>query len=126
MNPRMKILCAAFALALVSLRIMADEHHEPSSHFEATEVSHFGIHGELSANGALMVGLTLIRSAGAKGAGTCCGIFECWNVFGVLVVCPNVRSCCQSVCLDGTLPGYHLHRGSGSGSNKWLIQLEVQ
>lgn len=30
-----------------------------------------------------------------------------------------------SVCLDGTLPGYHWHRGHGSGANSWLIQLEV-
>ncbi|KAJ0013993.1 hypothetical protein Pint_21869 [Pistacia integerrima] len=50
---------------------------------------------KLSAN-PLMVGLTLIQGAGAKGA----------------------------VCLDGTLPGYHLHRGYGSGANSWLIQLE--
>ncbi|KAI8027327.1 Pectin acetylesterase 12 [Camellia lanceoleosa] len=28
------------------------------------------------------------------------------------------------ICLDGTLPGYHLHRGYGSGANSWLIQLE--
>ncbi|KAI4374046.1 hypothetical protein MLD38_012090 [Melastoma candidum] len=44
----------------------------------------------------LMVGLTVVQGAGAKGA----------------------------VCLDGTLPGYHLHRGYGSGANSWLIQLE--
>lgn len=44
----------------------------------------------------LMVPLTLIQEAAAKGA----------------------------VCLDGTLPGYHLHRGYGSGANSWLIQLE--
>lgn len=45
----------------------------------------------------LLVGLTLIQSAAAhEGA----------------------------VCLDGTLPGYHLHRGFGSGANSWLIQLE--
>jgi hypothetical protein len=30
-----------------------------------------------------------------------------------------------SVCLDGTPPGYHLQRGSGDGSNSWLIHLEV-
>ncbi|KAK4337799.1 hypothetical protein RND71_042286 [Anisodus tanguticus] len=30
-----------------------------------------------------------------------------------------------AVCLDGTLPGYHIHPGSGSGANSWLIQLEV-
>ncbi|KAM5558513.1 pectin acetylesterase 6-like [Rosa sericea] len=44
----------------------------------------------------LMVALTLIDNAASKGA----------------------------VCLDGTPPGYHLDRGSGSGANSWLIQLE--
>ncbi|KAI4349826.1 hypothetical protein L6164_010376 [Bauhinia variegata] len=44
----------------------------------------------------LTVGLTLVRGAASKGA----------------------------VCLDGTLPGYHLHRGFGSGANSWLVQLE--
>ncbi|KAH6772601.1 Pectinacetylesterase family protein [Perilla frutescens var. hirtella] len=45
---------------------------------------------------ALMVPLTLIHGAAAKGA----------------------------VCLDGTLPGYHLHRGFGNGANSWLVNLE--
>ncbi|EPS64449.1 hypothetical protein M569_10332 [Genlisea aurea] len=45
---------------------------------------------------ALMVDLTIVRGAGAK----------------------------QAVCLDGTPPGYHLHRGFGTGANSWLIQLE--
>ncbi|KAI4384901.1 hypothetical protein MLD38_002986 [Melastoma candidum] len=45
----------------------------------------------------LMVGLTLIEGAADKGA----------------------------VCSDGTSPGYHLHRGSGSGAISWLIQLET-
>lgn len=31
-----------------------------------------------------------------------------------------------AVCLDGSLPAYHLDRGSGSGANSWLIQLEVR
>ncbi|KAL4603964.1 hypothetical protein ACB092_10G161500 [Castanea dentata] len=44
----------------------------------------------------LMVPLTLIQGAASKGA----------------------------VCLDGTLPGYHLHRGYESGADSWLIQLE--
>ncbi|GAU11395.1 hypothetical protein TSUD_343860 [Trifolium subterraneum] len=44
----------------------------------------------------LLVGLTLIHNAASKGA----------------------------VCLDGTLPGYHLHRGYGSGANSWLVNLE--
>ncbi|KAH9619088.1 hypothetical protein KSS87_010721 [Heliosperma pusillum] len=44
----------------------------------------------------LMVPLTLIHGAAEKGA----------------------------FCLDGTLPGYHWHRGFGPGANSWLIQLE--
>ncbi|KAI0510884.1 hypothetical protein KFK09_011494 [Dendrobium nobile] len=49
-----------------------------------------------SSDSPLQVGLTLIQTAEATGA----------------------------VCLDGTLPGYHLHRGFGSGTNSWLVQLE--
>ena len=44
----------------------------------------------------LMVDLTLIQGADSKGA----------------------------VCLDGTVPGYHLDRGFGSGADSWLIHLE--
>ncbi|MED6185998.1 Pectin acetylesterase 12 [Stylosanthes scabra] len=44
----------------------------------------------------LMVNLTLIHGAASTGA----------------------------VCLDGTLPGYHLDRGFGSGVNSWLVHLE--
>ncbi|KAI5001355.1 hypothetical protein ZWY2020_026005 [Hordeum vulgare] len=29
-----------------------------------------------------------------------------------------------AVCLDGTPPGYHVQRGSGDGSNNWLIHLQ--
>lgn len=65
--------------------------------FNETELSWLDGYGESkAAPTGLMVGLTLIPGAGAKGA----------------------------VCLDGTLPGYHLHRGYGSGANSWLIQLE--
>ncbi|MED6114623.1 Pectin acetylesterase 3, variant 2 [Stylosanthes scabra] len=44
----------------------------------------------------LMVPITVINGAAAKGA----------------------------VCLDGTSPAYHFHPGSGSGANSWLIHLE--
>ncbi|KFK43264.1 hypothetical protein AALP_AA1G101100 [Arabis alpina] len=44
----------------------------------------------------LVVGLTLVQAAAAKGA----------------------------VCLDGSVPGYHLYRGYGSGANSWIIQLQ--
>ncbi|KAK9106898.1 hypothetical protein Syun_022909 [Stephania yunnanensis] len=53
-------------------------------------------YGLSSPNPLLMVPLTLIKGADAKGV----------------------------VCLDGTLPSYHLHPGFGSGANSWLIQLE--
>ncbi|KAL3843591.1 hypothetical protein ACJIZ3_000994 [Penstemon smallii] len=56
----------------------------------------YGVSAAAPPSNALMVGLTLIQGAASKGA----------------------------VCLDGTLPGYHLHRGFGTGANSWLIQLE--
>jgi len=28
--------------------------------------------------------------------------------------------------MDGSPPGYHIHRGFGSGANNWLINLEVR
>uniref|UniRef100_A0A175YEL8 Pectin acetylesterase n=1 Tax=Daucus carota subsp. sativus TaxID=79200 RepID=A0A175YEL8_DAUCS len=52
--------------------------------------------GVSAKNNPLTVGLTVIHGAAAQ----------------------------RAVCLDGTLPGYHLHRGYGSGANSWLIQLE--
>ncbi|GAB4835585.1 Pectin acetylesterase 12 [Ancistrocladus abbreviatus] len=61
-----------------------------------TEVSFLETYGVSDAAQPLMVGLTLIQGAAPKGA----------------------------VCLDGTLPGYHWHRGFGSGANSWLVQLE--
>ncbi|XP_051145324.1 pectin acetylesterase 10-like isoform X2 [Andrographis paniculata] len=56
----------------------------------------YGVSASAAPPNALMVGLTLVQGAASKGA----------------------------VCLDGSLPGYHLHRGFGSGANSWLIQLE--
>lgn len=56
----------------------------------------YGVSAAAPPANALTVGLTLIQGAAAKGA----------------------------VCLDGTLPGYHLHGGFGTGANSWLIQLE--
>ncbi|KAF3787380.1 Pectin acetylesterase 7 [Nymphaea thermarum] len=47
--------------------------------------------------------------------------FEKLNVTDIPVMVPLTL---VAVCLDGTLPGYHLHRGFGSGANSWLIHLE--
>ncbi|KAK1270755.1 hypothetical protein QJS04_geneDACA021550 [Acorus gramineus] len=46
--------------------------------------------------GPVPVGLTLLRNAKQRGA----------------------------VCLDGGSPGYHLQKGFGSGSNKWVLHIE--
>lgn len=42
----------------------------------------------------------------------------------ITLVSSSLASSKGAVCLDGTLPAYHLDRGSGSGANSWLIQLE--
>ncbi|XP_040372516.1 pectin acetylesterase 12 isoform X1 [Rosa chinensis] len=47
-------------------------------------------------NNTLMVSITLIRGAEAKGA----------------------------VCLDGTLPAYYFNRGHGSGANSWVVHFQ--
>ncbi|KAK4476772.1 hypothetical protein RD792_015932 [Penstemon davidsonii] len=68
--------------------------------FFGTNVSYlesvYGVSDAVPPPDALMVGLTFVQGAAAKGA----------------------------VCLDGTLPAYHLHRGFGTGANSWLINLE--
>ncbi|KAM5560860.1 pectin acetylesterase 12-like [Rosa sericea] len=90
----MKFLWVGIVVVLVFTK-WANGFEEHS--FNETELSWLEGYGESKAAvTGLMVGLTLIPGAGAKGA----------------------------VCLDGTLPGYHLHRGYGSGANSWLIQLE--
>ncbi|KAL0422149.1 UNVERIFIED_CONTAM: Pectin acetylesterase 12 [Sesamum latifolium] len=43
---------------------------------------------------------------------------------GALMVGLTLVQGAAAVCLDGTLPGYHLHRGFGNGANSWLVQLE--
>ncbi|KAG5133124.1 hypothetical protein JHK82_024312 [Glycine max] len=69
-------------------------------HFNETELSLLEsqeqVHSSLLGRTSVMVGLTVIQSAAGKGA----------------------------VCLDGTLPAYHLHRGYGSGANSWIVNLE--
>ncbi|KAL5180733.1 Sulfite exporter TauE/SafE family protein 3 [Glycine soja] len=62
----------------------------------AALVFSFWVHSSLLGRTSVMVGLTVIQSAAGKGA----------------------------VCLDGTLPAYHLHRGYGSGANSRIINLE--
>ncbi|KHN04710.1 Protein notum like [Glycine soja] len=70
-------------------------HHFNETEFSLLE-SQEQVHSSLLGRTSVMVGLTVIQSAAGKGA----------------------------VCLDGTLPAYHLHRGYGSGANSWIVNLE--
>uniref|UniRef100_A0A452YTP3 Pectin acetylesterase n=1 Tax=Aegilops tauschii subsp. strangulata TaxID=200361 RepID=A0A452YTP3_AEGTS len=38
--------------------------------------------------------------------------------------CARVNCRSIAVCLDGSPPAYHLHRGSGAGARGWLLQFE--
>ncbi|WOL16710.1 pectin acetylesterase 12 isoform X2 [Canna indica] len=66
-----------------------------SEYWNASEMEPLNYRG-VGGSSPLLVGLTLIQSAAAKGA----------------------------VCLDGSPPAYHFHRGYGSGANSWIVNLE--
>ncbi|KAG8079598.1 hypothetical protein GUJ93_ZPchr0007g3090 [Zizania palustris] len=87
----------ALALVLGSLAVAVAAVHGSEPWLNATHVYSTNANSGGGGNGnGVFVGLTLIQSAAAKGA----------------------------VCLDGSLPGYHLHKGFGSGANSWLVNLE--
>nr|GMD03498.1 pectin acetylesterase 12-like [Ipomoea batatas] len=92
------VICIGF---LLSVAVEGREFEE--IFFNKTELPFLqSVYGASAASAAdtnpnpVLVPLTLIQGADAKGA----------------------------VCLDGTLPGYHIHEGYGSGANSWVIQLE--
>ncbi|XP_015968797.1 pectin acetylesterase 3 isoform X1 [Arachis duranensis] len=94
---RMKVFVIA-ALAFVSLVSVIDgsEHEAQLSEFVNDALFSSVSSKQPSQPQPLMVPITVINGAAAKGA----------------------------VCLDGTSPAYHFHPGSGSGANSWLIHLE--
>ncbi|KAK1418322.1 hypothetical protein QVD17_27465 [Tagetes erecta] len=97
----MNNICYWVFIFLIRFNVYANGFHflDPLFHdSNSTQMLSFVENYNQSAAGynPLYVGLTLIHGAAAKGA----------------------------VCLDGTLPGYHLHRGFGSGANSWLVHLE--
>nr|GMD07318.1 pectin acetylesterase 12-like [Ipomoea batatas] len=89
------VICIGF---LLSVAVEGREFEE--IFFNKTELpflqSVYGVAAADTNPNPVLVPLTLIQGADAKGA----------------------------VCLDGTLPGYHIHEGYGSGANSWVIQLE--
>ena len=84
-----------------------------------------------------LVDLTLVRNAKNKGACTWPHLYFVPHFFTLLFIttilikissffvfflCLNNKI---AVCLDGSLPGYHFQKGFGSGSNNWLLHVEV-
>ncbi|XP_068342353.1 pectin acetylesterase 12-like [Pyrus communis] len=90
-----KFLWVGIVAALVS-RVWADGFVENSINEAVPPLWEETYGSSKAASEILMVGLTLVEGAAAKGA----------------------------VCLDGTVPAYHLHRGYGSGVNSWLIKFQ--
>ncbi|KAL6531524.1 Pectin acetylesterase 10 [Orobanche minor] len=69
---------------------------------------------------ALMVGLTLVAGAAAKGAGKLGKLLS-----GKATICSFWgKQLSKVICLDGTQPGYHLHRGFETRARSWLVNLE--
>lgn len=52
-----------------------------------------------------------------------CFCFNSYNEYNLFLNLQYII--CGIVCLDGSLPAYHLHRGFGAGTNNWLLQFEV-
>lgn len=102
----MKHICDWVFMALIGFSVLAkcanaNEFNDAEFHANTTQMLSFlenfsNYSQSAAAYNPLYVGLTLISGAAVKGA----------------------------VCLDGTLPGYHLHRGFGAGANSWLVHLE--
>ncbi|XP_015939573.1 pectin acetylesterase 12 [Arachis duranensis] len=91
----MKVLLVWLGIVVVVVSSKASEAVE-HRYVNASDLNLLEAHEAGRAAYTLMVGLTLIQTAAAQGA----------------------------VCLDGSLPGYHLHRGYGSGANSWIVNLE--
>lgn len=64
---------------------------------------------------AVLTAVTVIAAAAAK-------VVEERLVVGMTLL-PDAAAT-GAVCLDGSPPAYHLHRGSGAGARSWLLQFE--
>lgn len=70
----------------------------------------------------LYVNITILQSATAQGAGSILRFLNySKKTKQILIICFNL----SIVCLDGSPPAYHLHRGYGTGFRSWIIYLEV-
>lgn len=83
---------------------------------------------------AELVNITYVESAVATGAGEILLGFRLFCVQFTYVIIHESQQLgpiynsplhIVAVCLDGSPPAYHLSRGSASGVNSWLVQIEV-
>lgn len=83
---------------------------------------------------AELVNITYVESAVATGAGEILLGFRLFCVQFTYVIIYESQQLgliyysplhIVAVCLDGSPPAYHLSRGSASGVNSWLVQIEV-
>ena len=49
-----------------------------------------------------------------------------WDIYAFKSVFAYFLYFVVAVCLDGSLPGYHLQKGFGSGSDNWILHVEVK
>lgn len=49
------------------------------------------------------------------------------TIFSIVYCSLEIDLCLTScsVCLDGSPPAYHFHKGSGAGINNWIVHFEV-
>ncbi|KAE8786668.1 pectin acetylesterase 9 [Hordeum vulgare] len=71
----------------------------------------------------LLVGMTLVPGAASTGAGKSAPPLINLQSSFPSPACVQPAAHCR-VCLDGSPPAYHLHRGSGAGARGWLLQFE--
>lgn len=80
-----------------------------------------------------LVDLKLVRNAKDRGAGIASNLPDVtlffittflWMTSIYDVMC-NLCMSGSTVCLDGSAPAYHFRRGFGSGSNNWVLHIEV-
>ncbi|KAL3356856.1 hypothetical protein AABB24_017492, partial [Solanum stoloniferum] len=74
----------------------------------------------------LSIGLSNAKKALLSGcsAGGLATLIHCDDFREILPKDANVKCLVDAVCLDGSLPGYHLQKGFGSGSDKWVLHIE--
>uniref|UniRef100_A0A0E0IW77 Pectin acetylesterase n=1 Tax=Oryza nivara TaxID=4536 RepID=A0A0E0IW77_ORYNI len=78
----------------------------------------------VAAEERLVVGMTLLQAATSTGAGEEFFFFFSCSIDCIAPPLAEPTANRRRVCLDGSPPAYHLHRGSGGGAGGWVLQFE--